>query len=91
MQVVLPEGSSDIEAFAPLPGVSQEQQTKYTYLDVFGRPVLVLRAKNVVALTEDTLLINYRQALAAERVRLDLMAAMILALAEGTSCAAFVL
>ena len=64
VQVVLPEGSSDIEAFAPLPGVQQSRDTKFTYLDVFGRPVLVLRASNVVALTDDVLLVNYRRALA---------------------------
>ena len=62
MQVVLPEGSSAIEAFAPLPSVQQSLETKYTYLDVFGRPVLVLRASNVVALTDDVLLVNYRSA-----------------------------
>ena len=60
MQVLLPEGSSAIEAFPPMGNVSQSRETKYTYLDVFGRHVLVLRASNVVALTDDVLLINYK-------------------------------
>ena len=60
MQVVLPEGSSAITAFPPMGNVSESRETKYTYLDVFGRPVLVLRASNVVALTDDVILINYR-------------------------------
>lgn len=47
MQVVLPEGSSHIEADFPF-DVEQSRETKYTYLDTYGRPVLVLKKQNVV-------------------------------------------
>ncbi|KAJ6772984.1 RIBOPHORIN I [Salix koriyanagi] len=46
-QVVLPEGSKDPSAAVPYP-VEQHLETKYSYLDVVGRTVLVLEKKNVV-------------------------------------------
>ncbi|KAF9676675.1 hypothetical protein SADUNF_Sadunf08G0027700 [Salix dunnii] len=45
--VVLPEGSKDPSAAVPFP-VEQRLETKYSYLDVVGRTVLVLEKKNVV-------------------------------------------
>ncbi|CAL1374267.1 unnamed protein product [Linum trigynum] len=47
VKVVLPEGSKDPSAVVPFP-VEQHMETKYSYLDVVGRPVLVLEKKNVV-------------------------------------------
>lgn len=47
VQVVLPEGASNIQAKVPFP-VEQSQEVKHTYLDTTGRPVLVLHKKNVV-------------------------------------------
>uniref|UniRef100_A0A6N2LQ99 Dolichyl-diphosphooligosaccharide--protein glycosyltransferase subunit 1 n=1 Tax=Salix viminalis TaxID=40686 RepID=A0A6N2LQ99_SALVM len=46
-QVVLPEGSKDPSAAVPFP-VEQRLETKYSYLDVVGRTILVLEKKNVV-------------------------------------------
>ena len=57
---MLPEGSSGISAFPPMAGVNESRGVKHTYLDVLGRPVLVLKASNVVALTDDVILVNYR-------------------------------
>ncbi|XVF83199.1 hypothetical protein PTKIN_Ptkin16aG0114800 [Pterospermum kingtungense] len=46
-KVVLPEGSKDPSAVVPFP-VEQHLETKYSYLDVVGRTVVVLEKKNVV-------------------------------------------
>eukprot|EP00257_Ricinus_communis_P012235 XP_002534147.2 dolichyl-diphosphooligosaccharide--protein glycosyltransferase subunit 1B [Ricinus communis] len=46
IKVVLPEGSKDPSAQVPFP-VDQHLETKYSYLDVVGRTVLVLEKKNV--------------------------------------------
>ncbi|KAI4351403.1 hypothetical protein L6164_005772 [Bauhinia variegata] len=47
LKVVLPEGSKDPRAEVPFP-VEQRLETKYSYLDVVGRTVVVLEKKNVV-------------------------------------------
>lgn len=47
IKVVLPEGSQDPTAVAPFPA-DQHLETKYSYLDVVGRTVVVLKKKNVV-------------------------------------------
>ena len=46
-QVVLPEGSTAITASVPFE-VAQSFDTKFTYLDTSGRPVLLLHKKNLV-------------------------------------------
>ncbi|CAM8935833.1 unnamed protein product [Rhodiola kirilowii] len=47
VKVVLPEGSNDISVSVPFP-VKQGQETKFSHLDVVGRPVIVLEKTNVV-------------------------------------------
>jgi hypothetical protein len=47
LQVILPEGSTDLAAAVPFP-VAQSRDVRYTYLDTVGRPVLVLQKQNVV-------------------------------------------
>jgi len=46
-QVVLPEGSTVTKVKAPF-FVEESSDTKYTYLDTDGRPVVVIKKKNVV-------------------------------------------
>uniref|UniRef100_A0A453J2H4 Dolichyl-diphosphooligosaccharide--protein glycosyltransferase subunit 1 n=1 Tax=Aegilops tauschii subsp. strangulata TaxID=200361 RepID=A0A453J2H4_AEGTS len=46
-QVVLPEGSKDIDVSAPFP-TNQWQEVKYSHLDIAGRPVLVLEKPDVI-------------------------------------------
>ncbi|CAG9465651.1 unnamed protein product [Pedinophyceae sp. YPF-701] len=51
-RVVLPEGAAVVEATTVLAtgmlgGVSQEADVKYTYLDTVGRPVVVLRVRDL--------------------------------------------
>ncbi|XP_048326357.1 dolichyl-diphosphooligosaccharide--protein glycosyltransferase subunit 1B [Ziziphus jujuba] len=47
VKVVLPEGSKDPSPVVPF-AVEQRLETKYSYLDVVGRTVVVLEKKNVV-------------------------------------------
>ncbi|KAM1268846.1 hypothetical protein ACFX13_001147 [Malus domestica] len=47
VKVVLPEGSKDPSAVVPF-SVEQHLETKYSYLDVAGRTVVVLEKRNVV-------------------------------------------
>ncbi|KAI8549256.1 hypothetical protein RHMOL_Rhmol06G0011800 [Rhododendron molle] len=46
-EVVLPEGSKDVSVSAPFP-VKQWHETKFSHLDIDGRPVVVLEKTNVV-------------------------------------------
>jgi oligosaccharyltransferase complex subunit alpha (ribophorin I) len=49
VRVVLPEGARGAKVEVGLPlEVPPEQGLKYTYLDVMGRPVVVLRISNYV-------------------------------------------
>ncbi|CAH1446234.1 unnamed protein product [Lactuca virosa] len=47
VKVVLPEGSKDISVSVPFP-VKQSQETKFSHLDIAGRPTIVLEKINVV-------------------------------------------
>ncbi|KAK9741217.1 hypothetical protein RND81_03G089600 [Saponaria officinalis] len=47
IKVALPEGSKDPSAVVPFP-VEQNLETTYSYLDIFGRTVVVLEKRNVV-------------------------------------------
>uniref|UniRef100_A0A804P6I5 Dolichyl-diphosphooligosaccharide--protein glycosyltransferase subunit 1 n=1 Tax=Zea mays TaxID=4577 RepID=A0A804P6I5_MAIZE len=47
VKVVLPEGSKDIEVSAPFP-TQQQQEVKYSHLDIVGRPVVVLEKPDVI-------------------------------------------
>lgn len=47
VKVVLPEGSRDISVSIPFP-VKQWQETKFSNLDLVGRPVLAIEKRNVV-------------------------------------------
>ncbi|KAL3830539.1 hypothetical protein ACJIZ3_019341 [Penstemon smallii] len=47
VKIVLPEGSNDISVSVPFP-VKQSQETKFSHLDMVGRPVTVLEKINAV-------------------------------------------
>ncbi|CAM6112002.1 unnamed protein product [Calypogeia fissa] len=47
VKVVLPEGSRANSTYIPFI-VDEDEETKYTYLDTVGRPVVVLKKKNVI-------------------------------------------
>lgn len=50
LQVILPEGAHNIVALPPFEGVSEARTERFTFLDTTGsgRPVVVLKMKNVV-------------------------------------------
>jgi oligosaccharyltransferase complex subunit alpha (ribophorin I) len=59
VKVVLPEGASDPKVALGLP-FQLEQSVAYTYLDVLGRPVAVLRLSNLVQeMKPETLQVSY--------------------------------
>ncbi|KAL9238079.1 hypothetical protein vseg_012553 [Gypsophila vaccaria] len=47
VKVVLPEGSRDMSVSVPF-SVDQSQETKFSHLDISGRPVIVLKKTNAV-------------------------------------------
>merc|ERR1712117_281597 len=56
INVVLPEAAIDIEVKVPAGYERGHDQLKYTYLDITGRPTLVLRAKNLAGKSLDQML-----------------------------------
>ncbi|KAK3010629.1 hypothetical protein RJ639_012332, partial [Escallonia herrerae] len=59
VKVVLPEGSSDISVSVPF-SVKQGQETKFSHLDMVGRPVVVLEKTNVVPEHYQHFLVHYK-------------------------------
>lgn len=59
VRVILPEGASNIEVFPPFSVDSQSSATHFTYLDTFGRPVIVLEKKNVISEHNKMLRVQY--------------------------------
>ena len=59
LQVVLPEGCTDIQVDLPFP-VEQSVEKKFSYLDTLGRPVMVLRMQNVTPDHNVPLAVSYR-------------------------------
>ncbi|XP_010539780.1 PREDICTED: dolichyl-diphosphooligosaccharide--protein glycosyltransferase subunit 1A-like [Tarenaya hassleriana] len=59
MKVVLPEGSEDLSVSTPFP-VKQSEETKYSHLDMVGRPVVVLEKNNVVPDHNQHIRVYYR-------------------------------
>ena len=47
VKIILPEGSTDLKLETPFPMKRLPQSLHFTYLDVTGRPVTTLEAKNL--------------------------------------------
>ncbi|THH21585.1 hypothetical protein EUX98_g8357 [Antrodiella citrinella] len=47
LKIILPEGATEVEFFAPFPALNDELSTAVTYLDTTGRPAVTLRYKNL--------------------------------------------
>jgi oligosaccharyltransferase complex subunit alpha (ribophorin I) len=56
INVVLPESAINIEIKTPAGYERGHDQLKYTYLDITGRPIIVLRAKNLAGKSLDQML-----------------------------------
>jgi len=48
VEVILPEGAYDFQTFLPFKVDKQYNMTVFSYLDLFGRPVLVYEKENAV-------------------------------------------
>jgi oligosaccharyltransferase complex subunit alpha (ribophorin I) len=62
IKIILPEGCSDIDVNVPYEISEQTFGRRFTYLDTKfngGRPVITMKAKNVVAEHDDEIVINY--------------------------------
>ncbi|KAK9807214.1 hypothetical protein WJX73_009902 [Symbiochloris irregularis] len=59
IQVALPEGATHLRPSAPHPFTNTTSK-RFSYLDLFGRPLLNLHAKNLVAVADDELTVSYR-------------------------------
>lgn len=60
VSIVLPEGASHVVADVPVADVQQWRSVKHTYLDVAGRPVVVLNKRNVVTEHNAIFTVTYR-------------------------------
>lgn len=49
VRVVLPEGAGNIRVEVPFPVDSQSRDVHFTFLDITGRPVVVLRKSNLIS------------------------------------------
>jgi oligosaccharyltransferase complex subunit alpha (ribophorin I) len=59
VKVVLPEGSKDISVSIPF-SVKQFQETKFSHLDIIGRPVVVLEKTNAVPEHNQQFQVHYK-------------------------------
>lgn len=50
IQVILPEGAHNVVATPPFESITQSRTDRYTFLDMKGggRPVVIMKMKNVV-------------------------------------------
>jgi len=59
VRIILPEGSNNIKWSTPFEVDSEAKDTRLTYLDTFGRPVLILRKRNLVRFHTQPFLVSY--------------------------------
>ncbi|KDQ64495.1 hypothetical protein JAAARDRAFT_166801 [Jaapia argillacea MUCL 33604] len=60
VKIVLPEGASDIEFFAPFPALSNTLSTHISYLDTTGRPAVTFEYKDLTDKHTGTIYITYK-------------------------------
>ncbi|KAF8621636.1 hypothetical protein AX15_007654 [Amanita polypyramis BW_CC] len=59
LNIILPEGATDIEFFLPYPAVENQFLTHVTYLDTTGRPKLVFTYKNLTPVHAANIYVTY--------------------------------
>ncbi|KAM6495891.1 oligosaccharyl transferase alpha subunit [Amanita muscaria] len=65
VDIVLPEGATDIEFFTPYPAIESQISTHVTYLDTTGRPRLTFTYKNLTPKHVDNIYVTYKVSLSA--------------------------
>ncbi|XP_028679888.1 dolichyl-diphosphooligosaccharide--protein glycosyltransferase subunit 1 [Erpetoichthys calabaricus] len=59
VKIILPEGAKSIQVDTPYPIQRLPDELHYTYLDTFGRPVVVTQKKNLVEQHIQDIVVNY--------------------------------
>ncbi|KAI0638058.1 oligosaccharyl transferase alpha subunit [Trametes polyzona] len=60
ISIVLPEGATDIDYFAPYPALSEQITKHITYLDTIGRPKITLKYKELTDKHTGTIYVTYK-------------------------------
>ncbi|KAI0368147.1 oligosaccharyl transferase alpha subunit [Pilatotrama ljubarskyi] len=58
--IILPEGATDIDYFAPYPALSEYISKHITYLDTIGRPKITLKYKDLTDRHSGTIYVTYK-------------------------------
>ncbi|KAI9001442.1 oligosaccharyl transferase alpha subunit [Trametes punicea] len=59
-KIILPEGATDIDYFAPYPALSESISTHITYLDTIGRPKITLKYRDLTDKHSGTVYVTYK-------------------------------
>ncbi|KAI0736193.1 oligosaccharyl transferase alpha subunit [Fomitopsis betulina] len=65
LQIILPEGATDVDFFPPFPPIQSFVKTHITYLDTVGRPAVVLEYKDLTTKHAGTIYVTYKVPLSA--------------------------
>ncbi|KAI0327775.1 oligosaccharyl transferase alpha subunit [Cubamyces sp. BRFM 1775] len=60
IKIILPEGATDIDYFAPFPALSESMSTHITYLDTIGRPKITLKYRDLTDKHTGTIYVTYK-------------------------------
>jgi oligosaccharyltransferase complex subunit alpha (ribophorin I) len=69
LEVTLPAGAADVEVDVAVPGADHGIERRYSYVDFFGSPVVVIRMKNYVPEANNIIQIAYRPSYVAQMQR----------------------
>jgi len=65
VQIILPEGATDVEFTPPFPAIANWKSTHTTYLDSVGRPALTFQYKDLTIMHAQSIYVSYRVPLSA--------------------------
>jgi len=65
LNIILPEGATDVQFVAPFPSVSNSTGYHITYLDTTGRPVLTFQYKDLTVKHAESILVSYKVSMSA--------------------------
>ncbi|KAF8812442.1 oligosaccharyl transferase alpha subunit [Phlegmacium glaucopus] len=65
LNIILPEGATDVQFVAPFPAISNSTSDHITYLDTIGRPVLTFLYKELTVKHAESILVSYKVSLSA--------------------------
>jgi oligosaccharyltransferase complex subunit alpha (ribophorin I) len=65
VQIILPEGAIDVEAYPPFPAVSNRSSIHTTYLDTTGRPAFTFEYRQLTDRHTGSIYVSYKVPLAS--------------------------